>query len=141
MKTEGEARIEGAHRQRIDGEAWIEVAKRPKIEGKVLIEGKTRDKSGRGVWGGVPASPNTENLRKINFEMMQPGEYFTSKLPDLAIVYILKAGPDGNKIIQWEVWWLSSDPASSAAWGCSSREFKIIRGINSSNRDRSTSNN
>ena len=34
-------------------------------------------------------------FRKIYSEMMQPGAYFTSKLPDLAIVQ--NAGPDGNK--------------------------------------------
>ena len=73
MKTEGEARIEAAHRPRIDGEACIEGAKRPKIEGEARIEGKTRDKSGGRGLGGGPASPSPENLCKINSEMMQPG--------------------------------------------------------------------
>ena len=64
MKTEGEARIEGAKRPRIEGEARIEGAKRPSIEGKARIEGEVRDKSGGGVWGGGSVSPSPENFCK-----------------------------------------------------------------------------
>ena len=79
MKTEGEARIEGA--------------KRPRIEGEARIEGKARDKSGGGVWGGGSVSPSPEICCKIDSEMVQSGAYFTQKLPDLAISLIC---PDSN---------------------------------------------
>ena len=61
MKTEGEARSEGA--------------KRPRIEGETRIEGAARDKNGGGVWGGGSVSPSPENFCKIDSEMVQSSAY------------------------------------------------------------------
>ena len=47
-KTEGEVRIEGA--------------KRPRIEGEARSESEARDKAGGGVWGGGSVSPSPENF-------------------------------------------------------------------------------
>ena len=85
MKTEGEARIEGAKRPRIEGEARIEGAKRPSIEGKARNEGEVRDERGRGLGRGLGGPLPRKFLQKNDSEMVQSGEYFTSKLPDQAV--------------------------------------------------------
>ena len=52
-----------------------------KTEGEARIEGAARAKIGGGVWGGGSVSPSPENFCKIVSEMVQSGAYFTSKLP------------------------------------------------------------
>ena len=85
MKTEGEARMPES-RARTARETIAKPESRARSARKLRAKPKSRAKPETRA-GRVPGSPSSENFCKINSEMMQPGEYFTSKLPDLAIVY------------------------------------------------------
>ena len=56
-----------------EGEARIEGAKRPRIEGKARIESEAQDLARGGVWGGGLVSPSPENFRKLVLETVQSG--------------------------------------------------------------------